>query len=213
MAFPLSPQAKSYWKACGVALPLSLFLLYVLIELAQSRTLGADTGHTALDFLTLFFTALLYSIAWKNELAFKRWYRVVLFFGVASLAVGGALIGWEAYEHLQHLGSAVPPAKWLFISAGVNIGGNLLMHRMLGGHEHGHGDALHANNRDHILADAGLAGLTIVSGITMWYWGTAVIDHYIAIAVGWMVFPYYAWKRWKEGGHPHKHDHDDHHDH
>jgi divalent metal cation (Fe/Co/Zn/Cd) transporter len=183
-----------------------LFQLFVLLVLAASRTLWADTLHSIGDLTTLAGTAYLLGSTWESEDAFTHQQQKWLLFGVWSLALGGIIIAGEAVAHLYSHGLSAPPPSWpILIAALAGALGNWRMHHILDSVEHSGEDALHKNNIDHVKWDMILSSFVFISGVLMYFSHTTAFDHFIAIVVGLCILPYLAMKRWREHKEGHHH--------
>ena len=189
-------KAAAYGKASSIGLLLTVFQLFIFFLVVASRTLGADTMHSAGDLITLGGTTLLLWRTWENEAAYLNARRRWLLVGVWSLVLGGLFVAGESLHDL--LGGAEGTVRsWtLPLVALVSAGGNWWMHHIIHCATHEDQDALDRNNLDHMFWDGVLSLAVFVS----YLFGTALIDRLIAIVIGGLVLPYLAWKRWKEDG-------------
>ncbi|MDO8490236.1 MAG: cation transporter [bacterium] len=206
-------KAAAYWKALRIGLLLTGTQLFILFFVVASRTLGADTMHSANDALTLFGTAYILGRSWTSETVFLKWRRRWLLVGVWSLALGGLFVAGEAlHDILEGAGGAIRSWPLLF-AAILGAAGNWRMHQILDTVAHEERDALDHNNLDHVFWDMILSLAVLAAYLS----GAPLVDRLIAIVVGLFVLPYLAWKRWKEdgdgyGNHEHEHN-NEHHDH
>jgi len=201
-------KAAAYRKAFYIGLLLTLTQLFILFFVVLSRTLGADTVHSAADLATLWGTMYLLGRTWVNEEMFLKRRRQWLCFGVWSLALGGLFVGGESLFHLLGDEVSSQPQSWLLLlTALLGAIGNWRMHNILEAVTHADRDALDKNNLDHVFWDMILSLGVFVSGCSMWILGTSAIDHFIAVLVGFIILPYLAWKRWKEDKDEHGHHH------
>lgn len=202
---PSPVKAAAYGKASAIGLLLTGLQFSVLFFIVASRTLGADTVHSAGDLLALLGTAFLLFRTWGSEVAFLKARRRWLLVGVWSLALGGLVVAGESLVDLLSNDWVGNVRSWqLPIIALGSAAGNWWMHRIIDSATHGKRDALDKNNLDHMLWDGVLSLAVFVS----YLFGTTLVDRLIAIGVGLFVLPYLAWKRWKEGAD--KHIHNDH---
>lgn len=208
MALPSRAKAACYQKALPIGAFLFLFQMAILIWVVFSRALGADTFHALLDVLTLAGTTYLFRQTWKSEEEFERYEHRWLLVGVISLGLGGIMVGIESASCLLKGTSSTPPPAWpLLIAALVGAIGNWRMHHLLGSVEDAEHDHLHKNNLDHVFWDMILSFAVLCSGCSMLLFATSAIDSWIATVVGFIILPYLALKRWKEGVHEHAHHH------
>lgn len=200
-------KAAAYGKASIIGLLLTLVQIFILFFIVSSRTLGADTMHSAGDLATLAGTTYLLFRTWASEQEYLRRYRQWLLFGVLSLALGGLGVAGESLYDLWSGASGTIRAWPLLFAAGLGAAGNWWMHRIVHAATHKNRDALDRNNLDHMAWDGVLSLAVFVAYLS----GTPFVDRLIAIVVGLFVLPYLAWKRWKEDGHEHKHKKDNKH--
>lgn len=208
MALPSQAKAACYRKALPIGVLLFLFQMAILLWVVFSRALGADTFHALLDVLTLAGTTYLFHQTWKTEEEFERYEQRWLLVGVVSLGLGGIIVGLESASSLLSRASSAPPPAWpLLIAALVGALGNWRMHHLLGSVEGAEHDHLHKNNLDHVFWDMILSFAVFCSGCSMLLFATSAIDSWIATLVGFIILPYLALKRWREGSHEHTHHH------